>query len=115
MTRSDGDAGPAAVRRKRFLSPEQKFELWMQLVRQEATQRELAHRWGVDRSTVIKVRQVAKEGALAALAASRPGVAADAVDARVRTAEAEIARLTDTIKEQAVELAALRGKSHGAW
>jgi transposase len=115
MTRSDGDAGPAGVRRKRFLSPEQKYELWMQLLRQEATQRELAERWGVDRSTVIKIRQVAKEGALAALAASRPGVVADASDARVRAAEAEVARLTDTIKEQAVELVALRGKSRGAW
>ncbi len=86
------------------------------MLREEATQRELADKWGVDRTTVVRVRQVAKQGALSALAASKPGGANDdGKHVELKAAEAEIARLTDTIKEQAVELAMLRGKQRGAW
>ena len=60
-------------RRKRFLSPSQKYEIWIGLLRGESTISEAADRAGVDRSTVMKLRTVAKQGALEALAASRPG------------------------------------------
>ena len=58
-------------RSKRMLSPSQKYEVWLQLVRQELTMAEAAAQWQVDRSTIMRIRTVAKEGALAALAASR--------------------------------------------
>lgn len=105
----------AGRRRKRFLTPEQKYELWLAMIRDDASQRELAEQWGVDRTTVVRIRQVAKQAALSALAASKPGGASDGKDPDLKAAEAEIARLTDTIKEQAVELAMLRGKQRGAW
>lgn len=41
---------------------------------------EAASRWQVDRSTIMRIRTVAKEGALAALAESRPGARAQARD-----------------------------------
>ncbi len=63
-------------RSKRFLTPLGKYEIWLQLVRQEMTIGEAAHRYQVDRSTIMRIRTVAKDGALAALAASRPGVKA---------------------------------------
>ena len=69
-------------RRKRFLSPSQKYEIWIGLLRGESTISEAADRAGVDRSTVMKLRTVAKQGALEALAASRPGVKAGGVDPR---------------------------------
>jgi len=62
-------------RAKRFLSPSQKYEIWLQLVRQETTIGEAADQWEVDRSTIMRLREVAKQGALAALAESRPGPA----------------------------------------
>src|SRR6266511_3381318 len=62
----------AGRRRKRFLTPQQKYEIWLQLVRGECTIAEAADRAGVDRATVMKLRTVAKEGALGALATSRP-------------------------------------------
>ena len=65
-----GSAG--GRRRKRFLAPSEKYEIWIALVRGECTTREAADRAGVDRSTIMKLRQVAKQGALDALAASRP-------------------------------------------
>src|SRR3954451_16756761 len=60
----------------------------------------------------------AREGALSALAQSRPGVRAGAggvQDAERAAARAEIARLEETVKEQAIELVALRGKTRSGW
>jgi hypothetical protein len=67
-----GDGG--GRRRKRFLSPSQKYEIWVGLLRGELSTRQAADRVGVDRSTIRRVREVAKQGALDALASSRPGV-----------------------------------------
>ncbi len=45
-------------RRRRFLSPSEKYEIWIGLVRGESTIAEAADRAGVDRSTVMKLRQL---------------------------------------------------------
>lgn len=74
MTEFDRGTDRAGRRAKRFLSPSQKYEIWLQLVRQEVTIAEAAAAQHVDRSTIMRIRTVAKEGALAALAASKPGV-----------------------------------------
>ena len=58
---------------KRLLSPLQKYEVFLQLVRQEMTIIEAAERWQVDRGVIMRSRTVAKEGALEALSNSRPG------------------------------------------
>jgi hypothetical protein len=70
-------ADRAGRRSKRFLSPLQKYEIWLQLVRQEVTMAEAADAHQVDRFTIMRTRTVAKEGALAE---SRPGVKARARD-----------------------------------
>ena len=49
-------------RRKRFLSPSQKYEIWLGLVRGKFSTVEAADRAGVDRSTIVKLRGVAKQG-----------------------------------------------------
>jgi transposase len=104
----------AGRRRKRFLTPQEKYEIWLQLVRGESTIAEAADRAGVDRASVMKLRTVAKEGVLDALAASRPGARPGKPDPELQAARAEIARLSETVKEQAVELMLLRGKG-GRW
>jgi hypothetical protein len=60
------------------------------------------------------LRRSARDGAIAALAAAKPGRKPSAQE-RSETAKlhAEIDRLTSVIVDQAVELAALRGKA--AW
>jgi transposase-like protein len=100
-------------RRKRFLSPSQKYEIWLGLLRGESTISEAADRAGVDRSTVMKLRLVAKQGALDALAASRPGIKATGVDPELAEARAEIARLSEALKEMGVRLMLAEGK--GRW
>jgi transposase len=97
-------------RRKRFLSPSQKYEIWLGLVRGEYTTVEAAERAGVDRSTVVKLRTVAKQGALDALAASRPGVKTGGVDPELAEARAEIARLSEALTEMGVRLMLAEGK-----
>ncbi len=97
-------------RRKRFLSPSQKYEIWVGLLRGEYSTREAADRAGVDRSRIMRVREVAKQGALDALASSRPGVRQGAADPELAEAKAEIARLSEALKEMGVRLMLAEGK-----
>ena len=108
MTQQDSGRDRLGRRAKRFLSPSQKYELWLQLATGELSQSEAAERFGIDRSTVMRIRQVAKQGALEALA---PGVRQAREDAELAAARAEIQRLGEAVKEQAIELMLLRGKS----
>jgi transposase len=98
---------------KRLLSPSQKYEIWLQLVRQEVTIAEAAAAQQVDRSTIMRIRTVAKEGALAALAASKPGVSGRTRDYELEAAQAEVARLGEALKQMAVRLTLVEGK--GGW
>lgn len=110
QSRSSDRAGRRA---KRFLTPSQKYDIWLQVIRGEVTMAQAAAAAGVDRSTVLRIRQVAKEGALAALAESRPGLRAGSQNAELDAAKAEIARLSETVKEMAVKLMLVEGK--GGW
>jgi transposase-like protein len=107
--------GPSARQsrksRKR-LAPSEKYEVFVQVLTQQATQREAAEKHGVDRSTVVHICRTAKQGALDALAASvpgRPGMTAEA--AELAEAKAELERLRATVTEQAVALHLNLGKS----
>jgi transposase len=110
MSELDRGTDRAGRRGKRFLSPSQKYEIWLQLVRQEVTIAEAAAQQHVDRSTIMRIRTVAKEGALAALAASKPGVQARERDYELAAAKAEVARLSEALKEMAVKLTLVEGK-----
>jgi transposase-like protein len=109
------DASRRGGRRRRSLSAEEKLQIWLQLLTGELTQRQAAERWGVDPTTIMRIRRVGREGALTALASSKPGGARGVVDAELAAARLEIARLEETVKEQAIELVALRGKTRSGW
>ncbi len=113
MSENEQGSGPRRRRSKRFLTPSQKYEIWLQLVRQEVTIAEVASTEHVDRSTIMRIRTVAKEGALAALAASKPGLAGKERDYELEQARAEVARLSEACKELAVKLTLVEGK--GGW
>src|SRR3712207_5596324 len=83
-------AGVPDKRKRRRLSPSEKYELFVSVLTGQATQREAAERYGVDRSTVVHTCRTAKQGALDALAAAvpgRPGVSREA--AVLEAAQAE--------------------------
>lgn len=113
MTDPEGGTDRAARRTRRFLSPLQKYEIFLQMVRQEATMAEAAEKWGVDRGVILRIRTVAKEGALAALASSRPGRKAAERDFELEAARADATRLGEALKEMAVKLMVAEGK--GRW
>jgi transposase len=100
-------------RAKRFLTPLQKYEIWLQLVRGETTISEAADQYGVDRSTIVRLRTVAKDGAIQALASSRPGVPQARRDVELEAARAEAARLGEAVRELAVKLMLIEGE--GRW
>ena len=62
---------------------------------------------------MMKLRTVARQGALDALAASKPGVRAGGGDPELAAARAEIARLSEALKEMGVRLMLAEGK--GRW
>lgn len=107
-------SSPGRRRKRRLLSPEQKWEVFLEVTSQELTQADAARKWGVDTSVVIKLRRDAKDAALAAFASSKPGRARDPRDLQIEQLESELGRLTEAIKEQAIELALVRGKSRWA-
>ena len=106
-------AGSGGRRRKRFLSSSEKYEVWIGLLRGEYSTVQAAERAGVDRTTIMRVRLVAMQGALDALSASKPGVRAGGIDPELAEARAEIARLSEAIKEMGVRLMLAEGK--GRW
>jgi len=101
-------------RKRRLLSPQEKWEIFLEVTSQQLTQADAARKWGVDTSVVIKLRRDAKDAAMAAFAASKPGRVRDPRDAQIEQLEGEIARLTEAVKEQAIELSLVRGKSRWA-
>jgi transposase-like protein len=105
-------SGVSEKRKRRRLSPSEKYEIYVAVLTGQATQREAADRFGVDRSTVVHACRTAKQGALDALAASvpgRPGISRET--AALQAAQAEIARLRATVTEQAVALHLHEGKA----
>lgn len=100
------------IKRKRRLSPSEKYELFVSVLTGQATQREAAEKYGVDRSTVVHALRTAKQGALDALAASVPGRAGVSREqAALEAAQVEIERLRATVTEQAVALHLHEGKA----
>jgi transposase-like protein len=112
VSESSGSSGRKPRRR---LAPSEKYEVFVQVLTQQATQREAAERWQVDRSTVIGICRTAKQGALDALAGvvpGRPGRTAEQIE--LQAARAEIERLRATVTEQAVVLHLHQGKASWA-
>jgi transposase-like protein len=55
-------------RKRRQLSPEEKWEVFVEVTSQELSQADAARKWGVDMSVIIRLRALAKDAALAAFA-----------------------------------------------
>jgi transposase len=102
-------------RRRRQLSPEEKWQVFVEVCSQQLSQADAARKWGVDVSTVIKLRRLAKDAALAAFAASRPGRPVTVEQLEIEELRAENARLSEALKELAVELSLLRGRQRSGF
>lgn len=106
---------PAAAVRPRKgrkpLAPSQKYEIFTSVLTSSATQRELAEKYGIDRTTIRSICATAKQGALDALTSAVPGRRGKTVEqVELETARAEIERLKATVCEQAMSLHLDKGK-----
>ncbi len=102
-----------APKPKKILTAEQKYDLFIRMLSGQLSQADAAAEAGVDRSTITRIRTLARDGAIAALQASKPGRSktSRAERSKITELESEVARLQATVIEQAVELAVLRGKT----
>jgi transposase-like protein len=97
---------------RRRLSTSEKYELYVSVLTGQATQREAAERWKVNRTTVAQVCRTAKQGALDALAAAVPGRPGQSAEqAAIASAREEVERLRATVAEQAVVIHLAEGKA----
>lgn len=106
-------AGGRPARKARVrLAPSQKYEVFTAVLTSSATQRELAEKYRIDRSTIQAICRTARQGALDALAAAVPGrrKQQSAEQAELAEANQRIARLEKTIAEQAMRLHLMEGK-----
>lgn len=100
----------ASRRKRRVLSPETKWEVFLNVTAGEISQADAARKWQVDVSTIIGIRRTAKDAAMTAFA-RKPGRPGKERNFELEAAQAEVAQLTEVIKAQAIELAVVRGKS----
>jgi len=104
------EATRSGRRKPTNLSPETKWEIFIQIASGEISQAEAARKWRVDVSTIITIRRTVKDAALAALA-RKPGRPAKQRNFELEAAHDENAQLTQAIKAQAIELGIVRGKA----
>ena len=73
-------------RARRQLTPEEKWEVFLEVTSQEISQADAARKYGVDVSVIIRLRALAKDAALAAFASAKPGRPASAEAVEVELA-----------------------------
>ena len=109
---SSSGSGKTGRKPRTRLAPSQKYEVFTAVLTSSATQRELAERYRIDRSTIQGICRTARQGALDALAAAVPGrpKQQSAEQAELVEARERIVRLEKTIAEQAMRLHLIEGK-----
>ena len=100
-------------RKRRFLSPEKKFQIFLESHTGKTPVGELLRRQGIYSTDLARIRQKVKEGALERLA-DRPGARRKTVPREDYEAlKQELEEKERALAEQAVELAILRKKVNG--
>jgi transposase-like protein len=106
-------AGKSGRKKRRFLSPEKKYQVFLEAQRGQTPVGEMLRREGLYSTDLARIQKKVKEGALERLA-DRPG------QRKKTVSESEYARLKKELEEKervmaemAVELAILRKKTNG--
>jgi len=113
MSVSDDKKSEKEKKKRRFLSPEKKFQLYLESQRSNTPVGELLRREGIYSTDLARIRKQVKEGALDRLSA-RPGAKRKSVPQESYEAlKKELEEKERALAEQAVELAILRKKTNG--
>jgi transposase-like protein len=104
---------PAAKNKRRFLSAEKKYQIFLEAQRGEAPVGELLRREGLYSTDLARIQRKVKEGALQHLA-QRPGRSKKTVsEEEYDVLKRELEEKERVMAEMAVELAILRKKTNG--
>jgi transposase len=100
------------VKKRKNLSPEEKYEIFLEASRGDIGVGEVLRKWGIHSSDLKRIRETVKAGALKEFAGrkSRKPMVSEEEVARVRK---EKVRLEQTIIEQSVELSLLKKSVNG--
>ena len=98
------------VQRRKRLTPEQKWQVFLEASRKNTTDAEVCRRWGITPWQLRAIRERAREGAKDAFAR---GPGRPRKDHEVTELEVEVERTSRALKELAIENTLLRGKVNG--
>jgi transposase len=102
-------------RPRRQLTPEEKWEVFLEVTSQEISQADAARKYGVDVSVIVRLRALARDAALAAFVSAKPGRPASAEAVELELLRAENDRLSEALKEMAIELTLHRGRQRSSF
>jgi len=104
---------PAGKNKRRFLSPEKKYQIFLEAQRGEAPNGDLLRREGLYSTDLARIQHKVKEGALQHLA-QRPGRSKKTVSEEAYDQlKQELQEKERVMAEMAVELVILRKKTNG--
>ena len=113
MSVSDDKKFQKENKKRRFLSPEKKFQIYLESQSSKTPVGELLRREGIYSTDLARIRNQVKEGALERLSA-RPGAKRKSVpQENYEALKRELEEKERALAEQAVELAILRKKTNG--
>ncbi|MDQ3662210.1 MAG: hypothetical protein M3454_14360 [Actinomycetota bacterium] len=95
-------------RRRRRLSAEDKWQIFIEASAKDAKVADVLRRWRIDSSQLARIRAQVKDGALAQL---RRGPGRNPKDQEKEGLKAEVSRLEEAFKEVSIENTLLRKKS----
>jgi len=111
-TPSDGPH-PGSAKKRRYLTAEKKFQLYLEVQASDKPVGELLRREGLYSTDLARIRQQVKEGALQRLGA-KPGRQQDQVSTEADAAlKHELQEKERALADLSVELAILRKKTNG--
>jgi transposase-like protein len=99
------------VQRRKRLTAEQKWQVFLEASRKGASDAEVCRRWGITPWQLRAIRERVKQGATDALA---KGPGRPRRDPEVAALEHDLDRTSKALKELAIENTLLRGKVDGA-
>jgi transposase-like protein len=113
MSGSKNEKGSEVKRKRRYLSPEKKFQIFLESHRGESPVGEILRREGIYSTDLARIREKVKDGALERLA-DRPGAKRKTVaQEEYEALKKELEEKERALAELAVELAILRKKTNG--
>jgi transposase-like protein len=113
MSVSDDQKSQKEKKKRRFLSPEKKFQIYLESQRGKTQVGEILRREGIYSTDLARICKQVKEGALERLSA-RPGAKRKTVpQGSYEALKKELEEKERALAEQAVELVILRKKTNG--